>query len=153
MAIRDYSERAVVTLRGEQTIEEAALLMKKHHIGFLVVVDSKETGGAPKPIGVVTDRDLVNSVVASGVDESLVTVADVMTSTVRAIRDEAGVLETIREMRKFAVRRMPVVDARGGLVGIVSVDDLLLLLADELLQISQISREQRRHEEKAVTIL
>lgn len=153
MAIRDYSERAVVTLRGEQTIEEAALLMKRHHVGFLVVVESQGTGDAPKPVGVLTDRDLVNSVIASGVDESLVTVADVMTATVRAVRDNAGVLETIREMRKFAVRRMPVVDERGGLVGIVSVDDLLLLLADELLQISQISREQRRHEEKAVTIL
>jgi CBS domain-containing protein len=143
MAIGDICVREVsVTERGTTALE-AAKLMRQYHVGDLVVVDG--TSGRRVPVGIVTDRDIVISVVATGLDPKIFTLGDLLTREVVVGSADEGIFETIQKMRRHGVRRMPIVDAQGSLVGIVSVDDLIQLLAEEMTELSKlISREQAR---------
>ena len=125
------ASRVVIVITGDASVCEAARLMREHHVGSLVVVGS--AGEDPRPVGLVTDRDLIVEVLAQEVDPKLVKVADVMSpqKLVTAKEDDA-VFDAIEAMGRSGVRRVVVVDSAGKLVGIVSMDDLIALLADEL---------------------
>lgn len=85
-----------------------------------------------RPVGVITDRDIVVAVIAKDVDPRTLTVADVMTSDPVLVREDASLSTLLAEMRRIGARRMPIVDADGLLVGVVSLDDVLERLAEEL---------------------
>jgi CBS domain-containing protein len=104
--------------------------MREFHVGDLVVVEPAD-GGA-RPVGIVTDRDLVVEVLAQDVPVDEITIDDVMSTNVATAREDDDVLDTLSRMRELGVRRMPVVDARGMLAGIITVDDLLQLVADSI---------------------
>src|ERR1035437_7043277 len=141
MPIGEICNREVVIVQRDTTIQEAAKLMRSHHVGALVVV--KEVSGKRRPLGLVTDRDLVIEVLAPELDASVITVGDIMMPKPATILETIGVFEAIQFMRDKAVRRLPVVDEQGALIGIVALDDLLILLADELSELSTlVSREQ-----------
>lgn len=143
MPIGDVCIREVLVATPETTITEAARLMRQHHVGDLVVVTGKN--GNPVPTGIVTDRDIVLSVVATRLDPSIFTLGDMVTDTLVTVQEDLGIFECIQKMRTKGVRRMPVVDAQGRLVGIVSVDDLIQLLGQELGELGRlISREQAK---------
>jgi CBS domain-containing protein len=143
MAIGEICVREVLVADLATTAQEAARLMRQHHVGDLVVVDAPN--GRRVPVGIVTDRDLVLSVVATGLDPAVFTLGDLLTRKLVTGREDEGIFEAIQRMRKHGVRRMPVVDAQSTLVGIVSVDDLIQLLAEELGELGKlISREQTR---------
>jgi len=143
MTIGDICIRDTVYITRENSIAEAARLMRDHHVGDLVVVD--EQTGLRKPVGILTDRDLVVEVLAKEIDLNAVTVGDVMSSDLITARDSDGLYETIQRMRARGIRRVPVVDDKGSLAGIVAADDLLDLLADELTALARVgSREQAR---------
>lgn len=134
----------VFASKGE-SLRSAAQSMREHHVGALVVVDQQN--GKRVPVGMLTDRDIVVGVVAKGLDADALRVEEVMSADVVVARDSDGVAECAARMRSNAVRRMPVVDMTGALVGIVTVDDLLDLLAEELTALARtISNEQRREE-------
>jgi CBS domain-containing protein len=121
--------------------------MRGQHVGALVVVDGE--GESSHPVGIVTDRDIVVEVMAPEVDASAFTVGDIMAGDLVTVRASDGVFETIRLMESKGVRRVVVVDAAGRLVGILSLDDLVELLAEELSSLAKaISREQRREQER-----
>jgi CBS domain-containing protein len=93
----------------------------------------------------VTDRDIVLEVLAQDLDATGLSVGDIMTSDLITVKDYEGVFETIQLMRAKGARRAPVVNGKGVVVGIVSVDDLVELLAEELSELAKlISREQKR---------
>jgi CBS domain-containing protein len=143
MAIGEICNREVVIVQRDTTIQEAAKLMRSHHVGALVVV--KEVAGKRHPVGLVTDRDLVIEVLAPELDASVITVGDIMLPTPAPVPETTGVFEAIQFMRDKAVRRLPVVDGQGALIGIVALDDLLSLLADELSELSTlVTREQKK---------
>jgi CBS domain-containing protein len=122
---------------------EVAKLMRQHHVGDIVVI--KESDGENVPIGIVTDRDLVVEILAQELSPDTVTVGDIMSFEIMTARDDESIWDTLQKMRIKGVRRMPVVNQRGGLVGIVTLDDLLELLTDELAGLAKtISREQER---------
>jgi CBS domain-containing protein len=130
----------VVALRNT-SVQDAAKLMRQHHVGDLVIVDDQQK----KPVGIVTDRDLVISVLATKLDPAVFTVGDLITRELVTAHEDQGIFETIQQMRTKGVRRMPIVDSHGTLVGIVSVDDLVRLLGAELSELGRlISREQAR---------
>lgn len=142
MSVGDICNREVVIIGKDAEIREAARLMRDHHIGALVVTEARQ--GIETPIGILTDRDLVIEVVAKGVVLQSVLVGDVMSLDLQTAHEADGIWDTLQRMRIKGIRRMPVVNGRGGLEGILALDDLLELLSDELGQISQlISREQR----------
>ena len=150
MPIGDVCVRDVVVARKETTIQQAAVLMRRHHVGDLVVVE-EGASGRRVPAGIVTDRDIVVSVVATTLDAAVYTVGDLVARELVTAPEDQGVFETIQQMRANGVRRMPVVDRTGGLVGIVSVDDLIELLSEEMSELAKlISREQVREAQSKV---
>ena len=143
MPIGEICSREVVIVQRDTSVQEAAQLMRQHHVGALVVVE--EVSGKRKPLGLVTDRDLVVEVLATQLDAKVITVGDIMLPELGSVAESGGVFETIQFMRARAVRRLPVVDGQGALVGIVALDDLLALLAEELNELAGlVSREQAK---------
>lgn len=141
MAIGHVCTREVVVAYPETPVAEAARLMREHHVGDLVVVAGTQSQRVP--LGVVTDRDLVVEVLAREVPVAGLTLGEIMLQDLVTAREDEGVFDAIELMRARGVRRMPIVDAQGVLVGIVSLDDLLEILAEELnALVGLISREQ-----------
>jgi predicted transcriptional regulator len=147
MAVGEICNRDVVIAEKALSVVEAAQLMRKHHVGDLVVVEDK--GGQKHPVGIVTDRDIVVEVVAAGVNPDALKVGDIMGPEVATVRDSEGLLGALRYMRDKGVRRMPVVDGTGVLVGILTLDDLLSLLAEEMTELAKLVSHER-HREAAV---
>jgi CBS domain-containing protein len=131
----------------DETVQGAALLMRKHHVGDLVVVDQAD--GERIPVGIITDRDIVVSVIALGLDPASLLVSDIMSDDLLTTAEDDDVYETIERMRFRGIRRVPVVSSGGSLTGIVSVDDLLEFLAEEMSELSRISTHQQAHEKRA----
>lgn len=149
MPIGELCSREVVFVRREDSIREAAQLMRQYHVGDVLVVDEKD--GRRVPVGIVTDRDIVIEVVAKNVALDEVTVGDIMSFELASARDTDGIYETIQLMRMKGVRRLPVVNASGGLVGILALDDIIGLLAEELSALAKlISHEQAQEKKKKV---
>jgi CBS domain-containing protein len=127
----------------ETSIQEAAQLMRQYHVGDLVVVD--EFAGKRVPVGIVTDRDMVIEIISQSLDLNKFSVGDIMSPQLVSVQENEGVFETIRLMRGKGIRRIPVVNQEGGLEGIVSADDILDLLAEEMVELAKIApREQER---------
>ncbi|HSR08302.1 MAG TPA: CBS domain-containing protein [Bryobacteraceae bacterium] len=142
MPIGDVCVRDVVVATKDATIQQAAMLMRRHHVGDLVVVEER-ADGRKIPVGIVTDRDIVVSVVAPTLNAAVYTVGDLAIRELVTLKEDQGVFEAIQQMRVSGVRRMPVVDGAGGLVGIISVDDLVQLLSEEMSELAKlISRER-----------
>jgi CBS domain-containing protein len=147
MSIGEICNRETVFTTKDSSISQAAQLMREQHVGDLVVVEEK--GGRRIPVGILTDRDLVIEILAKNVDMNAVTVGDVMSSELLTARESDGLYETLQRMRAKGVRRVPVVDTGGVLAGIISADDLLDLLADELTTLARLlSRGQARERQK-----
>ena len=145
MPIGEVCVRDVVVVSKEQTIQQAAVLMRRNHVGDLVVVEER-AGGRQVPVGIVTDRDIVVSVLATAVDPQVYTVGDLVARKLLTVAEDQGVFETIQYMRTNGVRRMPVVDRAGGVVGIISVDDLIQLLSDEMSELAKLIAREQVHE-------
>ncbi len=135
MAIEHLIRRPVKTLGPNASCKEAALLMRDENIGAVVV---EEDG---RPLGVVTDRDLVVRVVAAGRDPQRVRLSEIMSGDPIFVSGARGLDQVIAAMRDGAVRRVPIVDAEGRLRGLVSLDDLLVLLAGQLGDLSEAVRK------------
>jgi len=145
MPIGDVCVRDVVIAGPEMTVHQAAALMAKHHVGNLVVA-REEPGGFVVPIGIITDRDIVRNVVAEKLDPASFTLGDLGARDLVTAWEDQGIFECIREMRINGIRRMPVVDRRGGLVGIISLDDLVQLLAEEMGELAKLITREQAHE-------
>ncbi|MCM2280963.1 MAG: CBS domain-containing protein [Bdellovibrionaceae bacterium] len=144
MPIRDLCQTHVATIDRATTVNEAARLMRERHVGDVVVCERSE--GKLIPVGILTDRDIVVGIVAMDIPTDNIRVEDVMTPTLVTVDGEKGVFETIQLMEKYGVRRLPVVDEQGSLVGIVSSVDLLELLSEEIASISRLSERQKIRE-------
>lgn len=141
MPIGDFCKRDVVVTDRNASVTEAARLMREHHVGSVIVVG--EGNGSLRPVGIVTDRDMVVEVLACGLDPDTILVEDIMTESPHTVAEGDGVFSTIRLMREHGVRRLPVVNTKGELEGVVSLDDLIALLATEIEEISRlIAREK-----------
>jgi CBS domain-containing protein len=143
MPIGEFCNREVVFATRETSIPEAAQLMRKFHVGDLVVVD--EIDSKRVPVGIVTDRDIVIEIVSQSLDLNEFSVGDIMSPQLISVQEKEGVFEAIRLMRAKGIRRIPVVNQEGGLEGIVSADDILDLLAEEMTELAKVvPREQER---------
>ena len=144
MAITEFCVRDVVSGSRDTSVVDAAALMRREHVGNVIVVD--QVGGKRVPVGIVTDRDIVVEVVATGLDPKLIKLGDLVIAPLVTAKEGAGYAETVRLMSVKGIRRMPVVDADGALVGIITLDDMLRQLAGPLEALSQLARRGRRHE-------
>ena len=144
MTVGEICNREVITIQRDETVLEAAKLMRQYHVGAVIVIDKLD--GRTAPVGIVTDRDLVVEVLATELDETVITVGDIMASEIFTIKESAGTAETIQLMRHKTTRRLPVVDNDGELVGMVTLDDMLELLSEELLDLAKLVRYEQKKE-------
>jgi CBS domain-containing protein len=126
----------------------AAKLMRQYHVGTVVVFDGTN-GDNRIPVGIVTDRDLVVEIVATELDPKTITIGDVMAPELVTARETEGLSETMEIMRYRGVRRLPIVGDDGQLVGIVSIDDLLEVLAEQMTDLTKIVSREQAHEAQA----
>jgi CBS domain-containing protein len=140
MRIGEICTREVVHCDRQAGVGEIARLMRNHHVGDLIVAD--RFAGGLKPVGVVTDRDLVVKVLAEGVAPDALVAGDLMTREVVTLAETAEVHEAISRMRAEGIRRLPVVDAAGALVGVLTADDVAGLLAEQLTDLARIAPRQ-----------
>lgn len=142
MPISDLCSVHLVTVEPGATLQRAARLMKDHHVGGLVVV---EGNGKNRPIGILTDRDIVLAGVA---EDRLYTsrVEDVMSKNVFKVSRNQGIADVIDQMATHGVRRMIVVDELGKACGLVSSDDILQLMAKEMSGLGQLVQTQLENE-------
>ncbi len=146
MSMSEFCNREVVFATREMSLPDAAQLMRTYHVGDLVVVD--EINGKRIPVGMVTDRDMAIEVVSQAIDPNKLNVGDIMSQQLFSVPENEGVFETIRLMRSKGVRRLPVVNQEGGLVGIVAADDILDLLAEEIAELAKVAPREQEHEAK-----
>ncbi len=115
--------------------------MRDEHIGTLVVVSPDDS---KVPVGVLTDRDIVVGVVATDPEHlSRLDVGDVSTCDLVTATEEEDLHLVLRRMRRFAVRRVPVVDQAGALIGVLSLDDILDAMAEDMAEVARLVAEQR----------
>jgi CBS domain-containing protein len=149
MLVKDICTKDVVTMTTGATVVEAARAMREKHAGDVVVVTSSERGPL-RPVGIVTDRDLVLAVLAQAAERTgQLTVGDVMQRRdIVTVCEDEQVSTAVERMWHAAVRRLPVIDKAGGIVGILSVDDVLVSHAEETNAIARLLRAQPGREER-----
>jgi CBS domain-containing protein len=143
MNVSDICKQDVVVVLRTDELSTAAQRMRDNHIGYIVVVDRSDMR---QPVGVLTDRDIVITMVARDVDPRSVKVDDVMTRDLVTVKETDSMGAALQAMRDLGVRRVPVVDARGELAGVLSLDDVIDGLADELASVAASIRNARRIE-------
>lgn len=136
MKVGELSQQNVITVSPTSGIAAAARVMREAHVGCLIVVEPGREEGSYKVVGVLTDRDIVVAVVARDADPRALTVGDVMTRD-PLIANESSPLEvTLTLMEQAGVRRVPVVNSKGALSGVLSLDDALRTIAMQLTRIA-----------------
>lgn len=126
MTLRELATCPALTCSGSVGIEHAARLMAEHNVGLLCVVDD-----VGRPVGVLTDRDIVVRGVARGrMDGAMVT--DLMTKHVVTVSEHASATAAAQVMADHQCRRLPITDDHGSIIGLVSLDDLVRIAGEEL---------------------
>lgn len=146
MIVLDACNREVITLEQDGNLIEAAKLMRQHHVGDVVVVKMKDNKRIP--VGIVTDRDVVIEVVATELDPNVITVGDIMPQNLLVVKEDADLHEAIQSMATRGVRRLPVVNNKAELVGIVSLDDLLGITANIIGNFAKLVTKEQKNESK-----
>lgn len=144
MQVGEICTREVVCADTETTIAAAAKLMRQYHIGDVIV--TREDQGRRIPLGIVTDRDVVLGVVAPELNPATLTVGDIMGLELITAEESEDVFDAIQRMRNKGVRRMPIVQADGSLAGILSLDDIIEVLAEEMNQLARLISREQLHE-------
>lgn len=126
MNAKRRTRKTVVTATPETSVRTLAILMRDRHIGAVVITQED------RPVGIVTDRDLVCRVMALEGDPLAVQAQDVMTRDPVTVREGTPLTEAIEQMRARGIRRLPVVDEEGHLVNIHTLDDILVVLGEEI---------------------
>lgn len=147
MPVSEICNREVVVVQRDDTALEAAKLMRQHHVGDVLVVEDRN--GVRVPVGIVTDRDLIMEIMAPELDDTVITVGDIMAKELVTVKESTGIFEAIQYMRQKAVRRLPIVNESGGLIGILTLDDLLELLSEELLEIAKLVKYEQQKETRS----
>ena len=137
----DLCNRDVVTIEASASVVEAARLMREHHVGDLVVIEERQD--APVPVGILTDRDIVVSLIARDVpDLHTLRVFDVLAEEVVTAREDESLADVVKRMRTHGIRRIPVVDEDGVLAGIIAFDDVVDLLASMMDDLAALTDRQ-----------
>lgn len=145
----DICTRVVTIAYPTMAVNEAARLMRDRHVGSLVVVEER-TLEERVVVGMLTDRDIALGVVAADRDPHGMRVGDVMSKDVITAREEDSLADLLSAMRRKGVRRVPIVSPQGLLIGLVALDDVLDVLAQEMRAVAEAVAAAARHEETAL---
>lgn len=127
--LKEFATSPVAVVEPETSARVVAQLMRRHHIGALVVVDALDKN---KPVGIVTDRDLVLELMAEGLDPAVFTAGDIMSVDLVTADPAMDAMDAVQLMRKYRLRRLVITDTDGHLAGIVTIEDVLAFMTREL---------------------
>jgi CBS domain-containing protein len=144
MRVGEVCNREVVVTDRNATLVETARLMRSQHVGDVVVVEQRPDG--VHPVGILTDRDIVVELIAEEVALDAVSVGDVMSFELVTASEADDLFDTIKRMRNKGIRRLPVVAGSGVLVGILTVDDLIDMVAEQLTDLVKLITHERNQE-------
>ncbi len=146
MRVGELCCREVVFIGKDDSVFEAAGLMRSYQVGDVVVVEQQD--GRNIPVGILTDRDIVIELVADRVDYNDVAIKDVMSFQLVTATEDEDVMDALERMKTKGVRRLPVVDGAGALVGILAVDDLIEQITEQLSDLVSLISKARRSEQR-----
>ncbi|MCJ7730856.1 CBS domain-containing protein [Candidatus Bathyarchaeota archaeon] len=133
MLVREAMSSPVISVEENEDIVQVANKMREQRVGAVIVVNS-----SGNPVGIVTERDIVTRVVADGVDPNMVVASKVMTSPVKMVEPELGLMDAMKMMDKENIRRLGVI-YKGELVGIITDRSIIRLVPT----IMDIMKEQK----------
>jgi CBS domain-containing protein len=146
MPVGEICNRIVTIVNRDDSVLQAAKLMREHHVGDVIVVEP--AAGANRPLGILTDRDIVLEFAAKELKLEEFTVGDAISGELFTLAETTSLVDAATEMSNRGVRRAPVVDAAGMLVGILTVDDIIAILAEELNNLHALVSKARQHEQQ-----
>lgn len=144
----DLCTRNVVISPRGSTVTEAARLMRKFDVGNVVIVD--DDNGARTPVGIVTDRDITVQLVAGQLDPDTLDVDEVMLREIVTVDEDTSIEEVASTMKSNGVRRTPVVNRQGGLEGILAFDDIIDILAEQMMELAQLVQGQQQRQKRTL---
>jgi len=144
MTVGEVCNREVIIAYKTENMTDIAKLMRSAHVGSVIV--ACRDGDITRPLGVITDRDLVLEVLALEIDANTVYAEDVMSPTLHSVQEADSTWDAISLMHREGVRRMPVLNDAGSLVGILALDDVLELLAEQLGNLAGLVKHEQRRE-------
>jgi len=145
-SLNDICNRDVVCVKKIESLSHAAQLMREHHVGELIVTERVDDKAVP--IGILTDRDIVIEVLAKDIEPISVSLEDVMSRFLETADESDTVDEVIDKMFRAGVRRIPIVNPKVGLVGIVRIEDLIQSMANQLTNMARILYKEQLQEKK-----
>ena len=148
MNVGKICSRETVIGETNDSLLDMARLMRQHHVGSLIIIAKKNEG--VKPAGIITDRDIVIQAISEEISLNSVTAGDIMSHDLLIAREDDDIFEAFEKMCKKGVRRIPIVNPEGYLVGVLSIDDLLEVMVDEMKNLVHLFKhgqlkEQRIH--------
>lgn len=138
-----WKEGRVVSIGPDASLKEAARLMKENQVGTVLVMDGENRG---EPQGIVTDRDIALCFANGDQIEDLV-VSDIMSDTVICANEKDDILKFVALMHENGVSRIPLKNASGNIIGVVTSKNILEILVKSLFDLTQISEQQQRNEQ------
>ncbi len=132
--------RKTVIISEDKSVKTAAMLMKQYNVGSLVVV--RPLNNHNIPVGIITDRDIILNVIADNKELESIKVHRIMSAPVITVQESTTLYEALMKMRYSGIRRVPVINEKGLLTGILSVDDILDNISKELNEITQIFKKE-----------
>ena len=147
MTVGEVCNRDVIIARPETPLVEAAALMKTYHVGDLVVVETR-AGNQRIPVGILTDRDIALHVASHADRLRHLRVSDRMTGDVVTALESESLHTALKKMQGEGVRRLPVVNVEGVLEGIVTLDDIIGLLSEELTDLTRLVIHEQKKERR-----
>ena len=145
MNIDEICTREVIIASRSDSALEVVKLMRQYHVGDVIIVDRIDNQNIP--VGIITDRDIVLELVAKEIDVSSVCAGDIMSTELLLAVESEQLSDVVQKMQAKGVRRAPVVDGQGRLIGIVTGDDLIEMISEQLGSLVSLvnKREQREH--------
>ncbi|STY29288.1 CBS domain protein [Legionella wadsworthii] len=149
MRVGEYCNRDVVVINGNESVKNAAQLMRSYHVGDLVLLEEQENKKIP--IGIVTDRDLVFEVMAAGITPDTLLVRDLLTEPISCVFENDSLFQALEVMHSKKIRRLPVINEDRSLVGIITLDDFIEILNETIFKMVDVVKLQQKKEEKQRT--
>ncbi|MGZ3787541.1 MAG: CBS domain-containing protein [Bacteriovorax sp.] len=147
MSLEKIMKEDVVMASAQTSIMEIAKLMKRNHVGAVVITKRNYQRRVEVPVGIITDRDIVMAFARDGVIDRDAPAEELMGHPLIVANLEEGVFDVIKRMKENGIKRLPVIDGGDQLCGIISYEDLLELVSDEMHAISEIGRLERENEQ------
>ncbi|AUH73064.1 CBS domain-containing protein [Legionella sainthelensi] len=149
MIVGEYCNRDVVVINCNESVKNAAELMRQYHVGDLVLLEEQKNKKAP--IGIVTDRDLVIEVMAAGIAPESLLIKDIITEPFSSVFENDNLLDALELMHSKKIRRLPVINNDKTLVGIITLDDFIEILTENMAKVVDVIKLQQQKEAKQRT--